>query len=66
MLGPMLVSLHNIRFYQRLMADVRQALRDGTFEAFRRTDPRCQLGPAKGAADATNHSGGKIAEASSE
>lgn len=46
MLGPMLVSVHNIRFYQRLMEDLRQAIAAGTFEHFRRTDPRCKLGPA--------------------
>jgi queuine tRNA-ribosyltransferase len=45
MLGPILVSLHNIRFYQRLMADVRRAIGAGTFDEFRRTDPRCRLGP---------------------
>jgi queuine tRNA-ribosyltransferase len=43
MLGPILVSLHNIRFYQRLMADIRAAIRDGGFDAFRRNDPRCQI-----------------------
>ena len=46
MLGPMLVSVHNIRFYQRLMTDIRSAIADGTFESFRRSDPRCLLGPA--------------------
>ena len=45
MLGPMLVSVHNIRFYQRLMADVRRAIGEGTFEQFRREDPRCRMGP---------------------
>ena len=45
MLGPILVSLHNIRFYQRLMADVRGAIAAGAFDAFRRADPRCTLGP---------------------
>ena len=45
MLGPILVSLHNVRFYQRLMRDVRAALRDGRFDAFRRTDPRAHIGP---------------------
>jgi queuine tRNA-ribosyltransferase len=45
MLGPILLSLHNIHFYQRLMADVRQAIRDGRFDEFRRTDPRSSLGP---------------------
>ena len=44
MLGPILVSLHNIRFYQRLMNDIRQAIRECRFEAFRQTDPRCILG----------------------
>ena len=48
MLGPILVSLHNIRFYQRLMRDVRAALRDGRFDDFRRTDPRAALGPPAG------------------
>jgi queuine tRNA-ribosyltransferase len=46
MLGPILVSLHNIRFYQRLMADIRAAIRDGRFDDFRRTDKRASLGPA--------------------
>ena len=46
MLGPVLVSVHNIRFYQRLMADIRRALGDGTFQQFRANDPRCVLGPA--------------------
>jgi queuine tRNA-ribosyltransferase len=44
MLGPVLLSVHNIRFYQRLMADVRGAIGDGTFEQFRRQDPRCRIG----------------------
>jgi queuine tRNA-ribosyltransferase len=26
MLGPILVSVHNMRFYQRLMADIRKAI----------------------------------------
>jgi queuine tRNA-ribosyltransferase len=45
MLGPILVSLHNIRFYQRLMADIRRAIAEGRFSAFCQTDPRCELGP---------------------
>jgi queuine tRNA-ribosyltransferase len=45
MLGPILASVHNIRFYQRLMSDLRQAIFSGRFEEFRRTDPRCNLGP---------------------
>jgi queuine tRNA-ribosyltransferase len=31
MLGPILVSIHNIRFYQRLMADIRQQIASGDF-----------------------------------
>jgi len=45
MLGPVLVSVHNIRFYQRLMADIRHAIGCGRFGQFRRDDPRCSLGP---------------------
>ncbi len=45
MLGPILVSLHNIRFYQRLMRDVRAALREGRFDDLRRADPRARIGP---------------------
>jgi queuine tRNA-ribosyltransferase len=36
MLGPRLATLHNLFFYQRLMAEVRGAIREGRFEAFRR------------------------------
>jgi queuine tRNA-ribosyltransferase len=46
MLGPMLVSAHNIRFYQRLMADIRRAIGAGTFGELWRTDPRRLLEPA--------------------
>jgi queuine tRNA-ribosyltransferase len=35
MLGPTLLSLHNLSFYLRLMADARQAIAEGRFEAFR-------------------------------
>jgi queuine tRNA-ribosyltransferase len=35
MLGPTLLSLHNIAFYLRLMADARQAIVEGRFAAFR-------------------------------
>jgi queuine tRNA-ribosyltransferase len=45
MLGPVLCSVHNMRFYQRLMADVRSAIGQGRFEEFRRNDPRSSLGP---------------------
>ena len=44
MLGPVLVSVHNIRFYQRLMAEIRRSIGDGSFEEFVRNDARCALG----------------------
>jgi len=31
MLGPILVSIHNLRFYQRLMAKIREKLKSGEF-----------------------------------
>jgi len=36
MLGPTLLSLHNLCFYLRLMADSRQAIAEGRFEGFHR------------------------------
>jgi queuine tRNA-ribosyltransferase len=47
MLGPILVSLHNVRFYQRLMEDIRRAIAAGTFAHFMQNDPRCSLGPGE-------------------
>jgi queuine tRNA-ribosyltransferase len=47
MLGPILVSLHNTRFFQRLMADLRRAIGEGRFGQFCSTDPRCLLGPSE-------------------
>jgi queuine tRNA-ribosyltransferase len=35
MLGPMLASIHNLHYYVNLMREVRQALDEGRFEAFR-------------------------------
>jgi len=35
MLGPMLGTLHNLRYYQRVMAGMREAIAQGTFAAFR-------------------------------
>jgi queuine tRNA-ribosyltransferase len=34
MLGPILVSLHNLRHFQRLMVDIRAAIRDNAWLAF--------------------------------
>ena len=35
MLAPMLGTLHNLRYYQRLMAQMRAAIEQGAFQAFR-------------------------------
>jgi queuine tRNA-ribosyltransferase len=35
MLGPTLLSIHNVAFYLRLMAEIRGAIREGQFVAFR-------------------------------
>jgi queuine tRNA-ribosyltransferase len=40
MLGPTLVSIHNLTYYQRLMAGARQAIEEGRFEAFRQEKHR--------------------------
>jgi queuine tRNA-ribosyltransferase len=50
MLGPILVSVHNIRFFQRLMADIRRSIEQADYDGFVRNDPRCRLGPAAVAA----------------
>jgi queuine tRNA-ribosyltransferase len=44
MLGPILLSLHNVSFYQRLMAEIRDAIRAGRFAEHRR-DTLARLGP---------------------
>ena len=36
MLGPMLASLHNLHYYLELMRELRQALDEGRFAAWRR------------------------------
>ncbi len=46
MLGPILASVHNMRFYQRFMADIRRAISAGGFHEFVSRDPRCLLGPS--------------------
>lgn len=47
MLGPVLVSVHNVRFYQRLMAEIRRSIGEGRFDSFVRSDSRCRLGPSE-------------------
>jgi queuine tRNA-ribosyltransferase len=34
MLGPTLLSLHNLAYYSRLVAEARQAIREGRFADF--------------------------------
>ena len=46
MLGPMLVSIHNLAFYQRLMRDIRAAIAVGGFADFRQHDRRTLLAGA--------------------
>lgn len=47
MLGPMLVSLHNVTFYQRLLSDARGDIAAGRFNTFADEKLRClgSLGP---------------------
>ena len=35
MLGPTLVSLHNVAYYNRLLAEIRQAIEAGQFASYR-------------------------------
>ena len=35
MLGPILLSIHNLTYYQRLLADAREAIEADRFAAFR-------------------------------
>jgi queuine tRNA-ribosyltransferase len=44
MLGPILLSLHNVSFFVRLMAEIRAAIAAGTFDSYRR-DTLAHLGP---------------------
>ena len=34
MLGPILVTIHNLRYYQRLMRDIRFQIENNTFSAW--------------------------------
>ena len=47
MLGPLLVSVHNVRFFQRLMTDIRRAIAEDRFYEFQKNDPRSSFGPVK-------------------
>ena len=46
MLGPVLVSVHNVRFYQRFMTDLRDAIAQDRFVQFAGEDARCVLAGA--------------------
>ncbi|MBM3626704.1 MAG: tRNA guanosine(34) transglycosylase Tgt [Alphaproteobacteria bacterium] len=60
MLGPMLLTQHNLTFYQDLMRGMREAIADGRFAAFRAAfmdSPAARTGAAReedGDADATH------------
>lgn len=48
LLGPMLLSVHNLTYYQRLMAAARAAIEEGSFAAFKRaTQERWRRGEAE-------------------
>ena len=44
MLGPMLATIHNLHYYQELMAGIRSAIEVGRFEAFRQAFHAAQAG----------------------
>ena len=44
MLGPILLTIHNLTYYQRLLADVRTAIEADGFEEFRQTKTRGWVG----------------------
>ena len=46
MLGPILVSLHNLRHFQRLMLDIRRAIREDAWSDLERRWPVILTGPA--------------------
>jgi queuine tRNA-ribosyltransferase len=50
MLGPILGTLHNLWYYQRLMAGMREAIAAGTFGHFRRSFHAARGGDGPGAA----------------
>ena len=47
MLGPILVSIHNIRFYQRFMTDLRSSIEEWRFADFAANDPRSKISADK-------------------
>jgi len=51
MLGPILVSLHNVRHFQRLMMDIRQAVREDDWLSFAERWPVAVTGLPSGLRD---------------
>ena len=52
MLGPILVSLHNLRHFQRLMEDLRRTIRGDAWEAFARRWPVAHMDASNGFSNA--------------
>ncbi len=48
MLGPILVSLHNLRHYQRLMLDIHEAIREDSWPSIAKAWPVTQAGGSDG------------------
>jgi queuine tRNA-ribosyltransferase len=44
MLGPILASIHNIRHFQRLVLDIRAAIRENAWSSFHQSWPVASLG----------------------
>ena len=57
MLGPILLSIHNVTYYQRLVAGARQAIEAGAFSTFMANKIRCWSGgqAADDVVDPTTH-----------
>jgi queuine tRNA-ribosyltransferase len=51
MLGPVLLSIHNLTYYHRLMAEARQAIEEDRFDAFREQRHRGWTTGEEGVAD---------------
>ena len=56
MLGPILVSLHNLHHFQRLMVDIRRALREDDWRGFAQRWPVAAPALTSGTADASEGS----------
>jgi queuine tRNA-ribosyltransferase len=52
MLGPILLTAHNLTYYQDLMRDIREAIEAGRFEALRAAHESRGAGPDDRSAEA--------------